>query len=1015
MKTLKLNQQTSRCLVAIAAALAFASLEAATVTVKWTGGGDGSKWSDTSNWEDGASVDFTARNVYDLSAATANATLVNDTATQIGGFVLGESQGTVTLSSSVTATQMSGKWTIPASTTFVIQQAYSGKWVDYNKTTVTGGGTVRLESSTFAPQYPWTVTNKTTVVLAKGFSGMNFIQMAFADGSALKVEANGTTLGELDVDETSRVELGTNTLTLCGGLVSSYAKRGTIRGAVSGTGSIVLSGSKTVPVAASFPDFTGSLSLKNASLAFGSGCLFGAGVGLEETSSGILTLGGSQSFRAFSGTGTSGGLRVPAGAVATVTGADVAAGGTMSFAEAIRGDGGLTLDASGKTLVLNGVNSYKGPTQVSAGTLTMRNAGTATYSDSLLDGLLFRYSFDESVSYDSSANANDLTAGSTPGPVQAAGGIAGSSCAKFSRTSSTKMRLQSADNIPLSGIVPFTLSLWIRPSLETVTNGYVVVGGKNGDNETMNYSMSFVARATATAANPNLKDTLNVTGMGWVNLNIDSVEKWTHLVLTQDGTGYRKFYVNGALRKSGDDKGGIRTNDATLVEAPLRLGDHYNSWGACFDGEMDEVLMFNRELSADEIKSLYERPLKNAAAASVPEPVAHWAFDDASQPGKDAKGILNLAAQGDVAVASTDYTWGTAYSGKSHTAGYLAYSGAFPSGFPTGKHSFTVSIRMAVGDGQEGASPFAFGDLATNGSFFRIGATQRPSLVACNATANAGEKNKFEIYAAQGYFHSYALDEETALAHYVFSYDATRQTLTCYLDGVRTKTASNLAITLPTSGAVYVGYRSDALTDKRFIGLVDDVQIFDTALTGEEVRSLTRKLHFGDAATAGQASAPSSAVSVAEGATLRYEGPGHVVGTLSGSGRVELAPQATVALAGVQSFTGTIATEGTISLADGCTLAVDAQDPATPAVSLPGTVALPANVVVRVADDREGLSAAQARSRTFTVLTAAEGFANEANLATWTVSFAPQGSYKFQVKDGSVRLKFIQGLAIIIR
>ncbi len=291
---------------------------AATVTVKWTGGGDGSKWSDTSNWENGASVDFTASNVYDLSAATSGATLVNDTATKIGGFVLGESQGTVTLSSSVTATQMSGKWTIPASTTFVLQQAYSGKWADYNKTTVTGGGTVRLESSAFAPQYPWTVTNKTTVVLAKGFSGMNFIQMALADGSALKVEANGTTLGELDVDETSRVELGTNTLTLCGGLVSSYAKRGTIRGAVSGAGSIVLSGSKTVPVAASFPDFTGSLSLRNASLAFGSGCLFGAGVGLEETSSGILTLGGSQSFRAFSGTGTSGGLRVPAGAVATV-------------------------------------------------------------------------------------------------------------------------------------------------------------------------------------------------------------------------------------------------------------------------------------------------------------------------------------------------------------------------------------------------------------------------------------------------------------------------------------------------------------------------------------------------------------------------------------------------------------------------------------------------------------------------------------------------------------------------
>lgn len=994
-------------LITAVSALA-AAFAASGATVKWTGSGDGSKWSDTANWENGASVDFTARNVYDLSDATSGSTLLNDTATNIGGLTLGSNQGTITLSSSVTAKYLSGTWTVPAATTLVLQQAYNGPWSDYNATTLAGGGTVRIESSTFTANYLWTVKDSTTLELAKGLSDMKYMQLSLTNNAVLKVLASGTVLAELDVDATSRVELGANTLTLCGGLVTSYKKRGAIRGAVTGTGSLVFAGAKTLAAETSITDFTGSLTLKNASLAFGNGCLLGDGVGLTATSSGILTLGGSQSFSFLSGTGTSGGLRVPAGAVATVTGSGVSDGGTMLFREAVRGDGGLALDAAGKTLVLNGVNSYKGPTQVTAGTLTMRNAGAVTYPDGLLNGLLVRYSFDESISYDSSTNANDLTKGSTVQPDQAAGGLAGSSCVTFSRAdkNNKRMWLQSAAGVPLTGLVPFTLSLWIRPSLETVTNGYYIVGGKNG--ETMHYSFCFVKRATVESYN--LKDTLNVNGMGWVNLNIDTVGKWTHLAMTQDTTGYRKFYVNGVLRKSGDDKGAIRESDSTLSGEPLRLGGLENGWDACFDGEMDEVLMFSRELSAAEVASLYASPFQDAATASLPEPVAHWAFDDAEAPGKDEKGLLALSSVGDgtAAVASTDGTWGSAFASDSDTASYLAYTGDFPAGFPTGASSFTVSIRMAVGNGKEGVAPFAFGDLATNGSFFRLGATQRPSLIAFT-TQNTGADNTFQAQATDGtYYHSYASpEEESALSHYVFSYDATRKVLKCYLDGLLTKTYANLTITLPTSGSVYVGYRPDALQNCRFRGLVDDVQVFGCALSGEDVRALTRKLHFG--AAAGRAASPDSAVTVASGATVRFEGPGHSVGSLAGAGRVEVAPSASVALAGVSAFAGELASEGSLTLADGCVIALDATKPTTPALTLAGTVALPANAVVRVADD-----AARAGTRTFKVL-AADGFTGEANLSGWTVANAPEGSYKFVVKDGCVCLKFRLGGVLVIR
>ncbi len=169
-------------------------------------------------------------------------------------------------------------------------------------------------------------------------------------------------------------------------------------GAVTGTGTIAFSGGKDISATASFPDFTGTLELGNASLAFGDGCSLGRDAAFVAKDNGILALGGDQVFGSISGLGTSGGLSIPAGAVATVSGAKAASNGTMLFRAAIRGEGGLTLDAPGRTLVLNGVNGYRGPTHVAAGTLTLRNDRRTCFPD----GLVARYSFDGAFLGDSS-------------------------------------------------------------------------------------------------------------------------------------------------------------------------------------------------------------------------------------------------------------------------------------------------------------------------------------------------------------------------------------------------------------------------------------------------------------------------------------------------------------------------------------------------------------------------------------------------------------------------------------
>lgn len=82
-------------------------------------------------------------------------------------------------------------------------------------------------------------------------------------------------------------------------------------------------------------------------------------------------------------------------------------------------------------------------------------------------------------------------------------------------------------------------------------------------------------------------------------------DKWTHVVMTfsgfnTDGTrGTAKLYINGHLRGTLKDRPQVFTWD--LSKATIRVGLGYV-------GLFDELAIFNRALSADEVRALYELP-----------------------------------------------------------------------------------------------------------------------------------------------------------------------------------------------------------------------------------------------------------------------------------------------------------------------------------------------------------------------------------------------------------------------
>jgi len=154
-------------------------------------------------------------------------------------------------------------------------------------------------------------------------------------------------------------------------------------------------------------------------------------------------------------------------------------------------------------------------------------------------------------------------------------------------------------NIPESGSSSldltqgFTWEVWIYPF--SCSGG--IIFNKESSYEWMISSSCEVAWALMTAGSWEW----HYTGI-YVPLN-----EWTHLALTYDGT-YVRVYVNGELKSTikDPDGGAIDTNDNDL-RICARGGD--GSASQFFDGMIDEVRIYNRILSEEEIKAHYIRGL----------------------------------------------------------------------------------------------------------------------------------------------------------------------------------------------------------------------------------------------------------------------------------------------------------------------------------------------------------------------------------------------------------------------
>jgi len=222
--------------------------------------------------------------------------------------------------------------------------------------------------------------------------------------------------------------------------------------------------------------------------------------------------------------------------------------------------------------------------------------------DTMTRGLVGYWSFDEgsgSTVYDASGNGNDGTLIHDPKWTAGKSG----SALQFDGVDDY---VDCGNDESLTGINgQVTLEAWIY--LDALTTHYKIVYHTNDE-----YGMAVLSNGSTEVR---IRDS-DVNYDANVPAGTITAGQWYHLVGTYDGE-YVRSYVNGDLVENGANNPKAHTGDIDTSIASVYIS-HPTSYP--FNGIIDEVRIYNRALSAEEVKYHYNRG----------GPVASWNFDEGS-------------------------------------------------------------------------------------------------------------------------------------------------------------------------------------------------------------------------------------------------------------------------------------------------------------------------------------------------------------------------------------------------
>ncbi|MGJ8677952.1 MAG: LamG-like jellyroll fold domain-containing protein [Akkermansiaceae bacterium] len=359
-----------------------------------------------------------------------------------------------------------------------------------------------------------------------------------------------------------------------------------------------------------------------------------------------------------------------------------------------------------------------------------------------------------------------------------------------------------------------SLSMWVKgsanqPTIDTVFSAYDAEG-----NRVLNIHLPFGNSTVYWDAGNNggaLYDRINKAAD-----SADFSGGWNHWVFTKNAdSGVMNIYLNGSLWHTGSGN----TRPMSYITSAF-LGSAGGLSGT-YDGLIDEVRMYNYELSAEEVSNLTSSILYQESL------VADWSFDEASGTQvSDHSGNAN-----NLSIASSARSDGFSGGGMEFNGDSTEVS------LPTSAFSEVsdaISIAMWVYGGEaQPRSDSTFRAYDSDGNrVMNIHLPWSNSAIIWDAGNNGASYDRINKSASDANF-------KGQWNHWVFTKDVSNQEMRIYLNGTLWHSATGLSRPLNTIASAFLG--SGGGTDY-YDGLLDEVQIFNSALNAAEISNLYNRL-----------------------------------------------------------------------------------------------------------------------------------------------------------------------------
>ena len=428
-------------------------------------------------------------------------------------------------------------------------------------------------------------------------------------------------------------------------------------------------------------------------------------------------------------------------------------------------------------------------------------------------GLVAYYPFDGDA-LDASGNGND---GATYGGASYVGGVDGQGI----RLDGATGYIDLVENTNLDGFDQFTITLWIKPGrvLDAATPRQDILykGRPIQNGASFDLSYGDVSGALTT----------NMHGTRWFDesrvvydASFDA-EAWFMVALTYDGDSAVRMYVNaeevGVTTTSGMN-GALFDNTSVLTVGRRPDGRYY------FDGAIDELRIYNCNMSAEQVIDLYREHQPGGAGL-----VAHYPFDG---------DVIDATGNGNDGVAHGGVTYTNGVAGQSiKLNGTTGYVDLIENTNLDGFDQFTISLWIKPDRALDLAAPrqdiLYKGRPVQNGASFDLnfGDTKGALTTHIHGARWFDESHvtyDANLRAQTWYMVTLTYDGVSSVRMYVNAEDVGNATAT----GMKGALFDN-------SSALTVGRRPDGRY--YFAGAVDDLRIYNHHLSAQQVTDVYRE------------------------------------------------------------------------------------------------------------------------------------------------------------------------------